>query len=110
VPGSAHERQVPVQLLRQQTPCWQRPEAHSAPAAQVSPGCFRVQVPPRQTLGDTQSVSAPQVVRHWPEAPHWKGAHDAEVAAWQTPAPLQVRADVCVDMLQVAPAQVVPAA
>ena len=32
VPSSAHDMQMPVQAPAQQTPCWQEPEAHSAPA------------------------------------------------------------------------------
>jgi hypothetical protein len=110
LPGSAHDRQVPVQLLRQQTPCWQSPEPQSTPVVQVSPGCFLVQTLFRQTLGATQSVSAPQAVRHWPDGPHWKGAHEPDAAVWQTPAPLQVRPGICVEPAHVGPAQPVPAA
>ena len=37
LPGSAHDRQVPVQVVLQQTPCWQMPELQSSPTAQVPP-------------------------------------------------------------------------
>jgi len=63
VPVSAHDRQVPVQLELQQTPCWQRPEAHSTPPAQVMPSGFLVHWPALQMLGATQSLSDAQVVR-----------------------------------------------
>jgi hypothetical protein len=69
VPVRAHERQVPVQVPLQHTPCWQRPESHSAPAAQVVPSGFFEQTPPLQILGATQSVFAVQAARHCPDAP-----------------------------------------
>ena len=65
VPGlaaSAHDWQVPVQAVAQQTPWAQKPELHSAPVAQVAPRIFFEHVPPLQTLGETQSVSTVQVV------------------------------------------------
>src|SRR5262245_46508816 len=37
VPVSEQDMQIPVQEPTQQTPCWQDPEAHSAPAAQSAP-------------------------------------------------------------------------
>ena len=70
--GSAHDLHVPVQLLAQQTPCWQKPELHSLPAVQVSPrGCL-VQMPPLQMFGATQSASAVQVIlQDWLVVSHW---------------------------------------
>ena len=59
---SAHDWHVPVQAVAQQTPWAQKPELHSAPVAQVAPRIFFEHVPPLQTLGETQSVSAVQVV------------------------------------------------
>lgn len=41
-PGCTHELH-PVQTLLQQTPCWQRPFAHSAPLAQLEPSAFSEQ-------------------------------------------------------------------
>jgi hypothetical protein len=69
LPATAHDRQAPVQLELQQTPCWQSPDPHSLPAPQVSPGAFLVHCPVRHTLGASQSVSAPQLVRQLPDVP-----------------------------------------
>ena len=63
LPASAHERQVPVQLELQQTPCWQRPEAHSTPPAHAAPSGFLVHWPALQMLGAMQSALVVQVVR-----------------------------------------------
>ena len=69
---SAQDLHVPVQLLAQQTPCWQNPELHSFAVAHASPsGCF-VQTPPLQMLGETQSASAVQVILQLVvAASHW---------------------------------------
>src|SRR6185503_14006772 len=67
VPGdavSAHDWQVPEQAVAQQTPCAQKPEAHSVAIAQVRPSGFFEHVPPLQMLGATQSASAVHVVLH----------------------------------------------
>jgi hypothetical protein len=66
VPDSAHDWQVPVQAVAQQTPCWQKALAHSVAPAQAVPFAFLVQTPPMQTLGLTQSPSTVQVVRQTP--------------------------------------------
>jgi hypothetical protein len=55
---SAHDLQVPVQALWQQTPCWQKPELHSLAVAHGSPSGCLVQTPPLQMFGETQSASA----------------------------------------------------
>jgi hypothetical protein len=60
LPVSAQDLQVPVQLLAQQTPCWQNPELHSFAVVHVSPSGCLVQTPPLQMLGETQSASAVQ--------------------------------------------------
>jgi len=109
LPVSAQDRQVPVQLELQQTPCWQRPDAHSAAVVQGAASGFFEHWPALQTLGDAQSLSVAQVVRHVPLVPQLKGAQAMAVAVWQTPAPLQVRGGVYVDPVQLPPAQVVPA-
>ena len=80
VPASAQERQVPVQLELQQTPCWQRPEAHSTPPVQVVPSGFFVHWPALQMLGAVQSALLAQVVAQVPLGPHAKGAHAIGVA------------------------------
>ena len=69
LPDSAHERQVPVQLELQQTPCWQRPESHSAAVEHPEPSGFFEQRPALQTFGETQSLLPPQVVRQVPLIP-----------------------------------------
>jgi hypothetical protein len=74
VPGvaaSAHDRQVPVQAVPQQTPCSQNVELHSAAAAQVAPIGFLPQLPVMQVFGVVQSAVDPQVVRQVPVVPHW---------------------------------------
>jgi hypothetical protein len=63
LPGSAHDWQVPVQAVAQQTPCWQKPLAHSAETEHVTPGGFLVHIPETQTFGATQSASAVHEVR-----------------------------------------------
>jgi hypothetical protein len=49
VPVSAHDRQVPVHELAQQTFCWHWPVWHSLPAAQTTPLSFFEQTPLLQT-------------------------------------------------------------
>jgi hypothetical protein len=89
VAASAHERQVPVQAVRQQTPCAQNPVVHSCPSAQVAPGGLRPQEPPVHTAGAAQSASAVQVALHT-EAPQWKGKHEVEEGVTHLPAPSHV--------------------
>jgi hypothetical protein len=65
VPGfdaSAHDWQVPAQVVAQQTFWAQMPELHSLPPPQADPSPFSEQVPALQTFGATQSASAVQVV------------------------------------------------
>ena len=94
VPDSAHDRQVPVQLELQQTPCWQRPEAHSVAPAQVVPSGFFVHWPALQMLGAMQSLLVVQVVRQIPLGPQLYAPHEIGVASWHVPVPLQVRSGV----------------
>jgi hypothetical protein len=70
VPATAHERQVPVQAVKQQTPCSQNPELHWAGAVHVAPGGRRPQLPLLQVFGEAQSAVVPQVFRHAPPVPH----------------------------------------
>jgi hypothetical protein len=109
VPASAHDLHVAVQVVAQQMPWAQMPLAQSVPAVQALPFGRFVQAPVEQMLGETQSVSTLQVVLHAP-VPHANGSHIDVAAAWQVPVPLQVRADVSVEPVQVAATQVVPAA
>jgi hypothetical protein len=111
LPGSAHDWQVPVQALLQQTCCWQRPDAQSVPAVQAAPRSFFPQTPLLQTLGLTQSVSAVQLVRQaGAVVEQLNGAHDDGVGAWQVPLPSHDRGDASAEPLHVASAQLVPAA
>jgi hypothetical protein len=72
VPGaelSAHDMQVPAHEVRQQTPCAQKPVAHSDPSPHVAPGDLRPHEPPTHNEGATQSASAVHVALH-AAAPH----------------------------------------
>jgi hypothetical protein len=66
LPASAQDWQVPVHALAQQKPCAQKPELHSVAVPHVAPSGFFEHVPPLQTFGETQSVSAVQVVLQVP--------------------------------------------
>lgn len=95
----------------QQYPWAQKPESHSVAAVQAVPVGFSVQIPALQMLGETQSVSAVQAVRHpVPAASHLYFRHELIVAAAQTPAPSQAREDVSVETVQLAAAHCVPMA
>ena len=110
LPASAHDWQVPVQLLRQHTSCWQRPDAHSVPITHAVPGVFLEHTPVLQTFGLTQSAFDAHMVRHCPEGPQLYVPHDEVVAGWHMPVPPQVRGDECVDPVQAAAAHWVPPA
>jgi hypothetical protein len=56
VPVSAHDMQVPVHAVRQQTPCAQKPLLHSVPAPQDAPSGFSPQLDAVQTLPVVQSA------------------------------------------------------
>jgi len=103
VPASAHDWQVPLQAPSQQTPCAQKPDKHSPPAPQATPGPFLAQLPPMQVKGATQWASVVQVVRQAVPV-HAYGSHIDVVAAWQVPVPLHDRVDVSVEPVQVAAA------
>jgi hypothetical protein len=70
VPVIPHDRQLPVQAVRQQVPCSQKPLEHSVAPVQVAPLGRFPQLPPLQTLGATQSASAVQLARQVPLLPH----------------------------------------
>jgi hypothetical protein len=108
-PASAQDWQVPAQAVAQQMPCSQKPDAHSEAAPQLLPVGFFVQAPATQTLGAVQSASAVQDVLQR-LLPHAYAPHDDVVVVWQVPVPLQVRAGVNVDPVQLAATQVVPLA
>ena len=56
VPVSAHDRQLPVHAVLQQTPCAQNPLLHSPPAMQAAPRGLRPQLCAVQTLPIEQSA------------------------------------------------------
>ncbi len=93
VVGKAHDRQVPVQAVRQQTDCAQKPLPHSVPSAQVAPGDLRPHEPPVHTAGGSQSASAPQLALH-AEAPQRNGKHELAAGVTQAPAPSHVEPGV----------------
>ena len=63
-----------------------------------------------QTFGDTQSAFVVHVVRQVPPVPQVYAPQDVFVTVWQVPVPLQVRAAVNVEPLQLAATHVVPTA
>ncbi len=92
LPVSAHDWQVPVQALAQQTPCAQKPESHSDAAAQVVPMGFFVQSLPMQKYDEAQSASVAQPVLQAPPAvSHPYSSQEDVVAGAQVPVPVQVR-------------------
>ena len=109
LPVTAHDLQVPVQVVVQQTPSAQIPELQSALAPQVAPGGFSPQLLLTQKLPLVQSASTEQVVLHCPVAPHTNGAQDWPADAEQVPAPSQRPAKISVEPVQPAVAQVTPA-
>jgi hypothetical protein len=64
-----HDMQVPVHAFAQQTPCWQKPELHSAAEPHMLPVALRPHTPPLQTAGDTQSALVAHGILHF-VAPH----------------------------------------
>jgi hypothetical protein len=93
VAASAQDKQVPVQAVRQQTDCAQKPEPHSGPSAQVAPGGLSPHEPLEQTAGASQSAFAAQVALH-AEAPQRNGKQDVAGGVTQAPAPSQVEPGV----------------
>ena len=75
LPGNAQDRQVPVQVVPQQTPCSHMPELHSAALPQVAPIGFLPQLPFMQLFGAMQSPSFAQITKHLPSVPQLNGAH-----------------------------------
>jgi hypothetical protein len=109
VAARAHERQAPVQAVRQQTPCAQTPLAQARPSSHAAPGGLRPHEPFTQKAPAAQSPSAMHVALH-ASAPHVKGAHDAGAGVTQVPAPSQdaLAVKVVVPAGQLASAQGVP--
>jgi hypothetical protein len=102
--------QVPVQALVQQTPCWQKFEAHSEAAPQGVPFGLSEQVPLLHIVGETQSASAVQVVLHRrpPESQSRLPGQLPGVTVLQVPPPSQVAAGVNTEPVQAEGAHCVP--
>ena len=86
---SAQDLHTPVQLVRQQTPCSQKPFRHSWGPKQVAPGGLRPHVPLTHAAGDLHSASAVHDARH-ALAPHRYGKQSATAGVTQVPEPLHV--------------------
>jgi hypothetical protein len=106
-PGSAHDLQVPPQALPQQTPCSQKPEAHSGAVVQLTPMPLSTQALPLHVAGDTHSLGVAvgeQLVLHAPLGmllSHTNRPGQGEVVeVRQVPAPSQVRGKVSIEPMQ----------
>jgi hypothetical protein len=100
--SSAHDLQIPVHDVWQQTPCSQNPLRHSCAPKQAAPGGLRPQVPSVHTAGALQSRSLVHDALH-AFVPHRYGKQSVAAGVTHTPAPLH--ADSAVD-LSVADGQV----
>jgi len=111
----AQDEQVAVQVVAQQTPCWQcaAEATHWLSEVQAAP-CDRspqLIVVMLQVFGDAQSVVAAQLVLQMLfVVSHAYGAQSDELTGLQTPVPSQVRDGVNVELVQLCAAQTVPAA
>jgi hypothetical protein len=91
--ATAHDMHVPVQAVRQQTPCAQKPLAHSLASPHVAPGDLRPHDPALHTDGARQSASEVHVALH-ADAPHLYGAHEVAAGVTHAPAPSQLEPGV----------------
>jgi hypothetical protein len=106
------DMQVPAQALLQQMLLTQNPVAQSPPIpdGHGPPGGILPQLMFTQVLPDTQSAAElVHVILHAP-VPQRYGVHGLMVAARHIPTPSQVLGDDSVDPVQLAAAQLVPAA
>jgi hypothetical protein len=90
---SPHDAQVPEQAEAQQTPCWQKPDAHWAVVVHTVPFPCSEQVVPLHTLGAVQSVAEVAAVQVFLQillvVSQANAPQDIPVAAVQVPVPLQ---------------------
>ena len=109
VPTSAHDVQLPLQAVMQQTPWAQNPLWQSPGAAQLAPGGRKPHEPLLQTLGVAQSASAVQVDLQ-ARLPHLNGKQELCGGVTHAPAPSHADAGVSVLVFagQLADAQGVP--
>jgi hypothetical protein len=71
LPGTAHERHVPVHAVAQQMPCSQNPDMQSDVAAQVPPTDFFPQLPFRHRFPLEHCAFVVQDVKQLPPVSHW---------------------------------------
>ena len=109
LPGTAHERHVPVHAVAQQTPCWQKPELQSSFAPQAAPMGALPQLRAVQTLPELHWASVVQVVRQVPSVPQAKGVHGRPEVGTHVPWPSQREAWVSVEPMHLCGWQVIPA-
>jgi hypothetical protein len=111
LPAIAHERQVPLHAVAQQTPVTQKPEAQSLAAAHAAPGGFGPQLPFTQAAPPTQSALLVQLARQpSPAALHMYMPHESLAALPHAPSPTQRAACVTVEPAQDCARQIAPAA
>jgi len=110
LPATAHDLQVPVQVVEQHLPCAQNVEKHSPSAPQLAPIGFLPQLPFTHVFGATHSVSFMHVVRQvLPSVAHWNGVHGCVVAPLHVPESSQVPVVVRMKPTQLSDAQTTPA-
>jgi hypothetical protein len=111
VPTSAHDVQLPVQAVMQQTPCAQKLLWQSPATAQLAPIGRSPHELPLQTFGGAQSASAVHVDLQ-AATPHLNGKHEVGAGVTHAPAPSHADAGVSVMPLagQLAAPQGVPCA
>jgi hypothetical protein len=100
LPAIAHDLQLPVQAVAQQTPSAQWVDLQSPSAPQLAPGGLSPQLPATQKLPVVQSASDEQVVLHCPLVPQTNGAHCWLTGALQVPRPSQRPAKVSIEPMQ----------
>ena len=110
LPASAHEAQLAVQAVAQQTPWAQMPLPHSLPSPlQLAPFGLKPHDPAVHTAGGAQSASAAQIALQ-AALPQLNGKQEVAGGVTQVPAPSHAdwRVSVVVPAGQVAAAQGVP--
>jgi hypothetical protein len=88
-PVIAHDLQDAVQAVEQQTPCAQKPEAHSLSLEQNEPISFLPHELPTQVLGATHWALVPHDVKQRVPLQVY-GAQGSEDEATHRPVPLQL--------------------
>ena len=86
---SAQLRQLPTQVVSQQTPSTQWVESHSVPAEHGWPFCFGPHRPLTHAWPVSQSASERQTLLHAPST-HWNGLQFCTPGARHVPTPSQV--------------------